>query len=362
MRVLYLPYYGDSNEYQNLLTNAVAERGVTPIEGTMHLLFPLTRNVLAADRPDVLHLIWTHPFFIVGDYTGSNVLDAVASYGRALLFVLDLLIVHLLGVDVVWTVHNKHNHEKHHLRLDRTVNRFVGRIADELTVECAAAKSTVVDLFGVDESKINVVSEGSYVGTYPDDADRESSRARLGLDEETFVFVYFGMIRRYKGLPDLLDAFEALDEPAVLYVAGNPYTETIDREIRTRIDAMPNVEARLEFIPNDEVQYYMRAADVVTLPYRDIMTSGSVLLAMSFGRPVVTPAMGCIPAVLPDDDSAFLYDQGDEESLRTALRTARSTPRDELAAMGRRNYERALDLDWDDIGDDTVDIYRRAST
>jgi glycosyltransferase involved in cell wall biosynthesis len=92
------------------------------------------------------------------------------------------------------------------------------------------------------------------------------------------------------------------------------------------------------------------------------MTSGSVLLAMSFGCPVVTPAMGCIPAVLPDDDGAFLYDQGDEESLRTALRTAHSTPRDELAAMGQRNYDRALGLDWDDIGDDTVDIYRLAST
>lgn len=359
-RVLYVPYYGDSNEYQNLLTKTVADHGMDPIEGTMYLFFPFLRNYLEAGAPELIHLIWTHPFFIVGDYTGSYLLDMLISYGRAALFVGDLLLVKTIGADVVWTVHNKHNHEKHHLRLDRLMNRFVSRVADELTVECESAKSSIIDLFGVKGSKIHVVPEGSYIGSYADDTNRIEAREQLGLDNKAFVFVYFGMIRRYKGLPDLLDAFDALESDAVLLVAGNPYTEEIQHEIRSRVEAMPDIGARLEFIPNEEVQYYMHAADVVTLPYRDIMTSGSVLLAMSFGRPVVAPMLGCIPSVLPEEPGGFLYEANNERSLRDALVEARRTPSDELEAMGQRNYDRALELDWDDIGGQTVKVYHKA--
>jgi len=356
MRVLYIPYYGGSNAYQKLLTNAVSKHGVTPIKGSMFLLFPLIRNVLASGRPRLIHIIWTHPFFVVGDYSGVAALDAIISCGRAVLFVIDLLIVRVFGVDIVWTVHNKHNHEKQHLRLDRAVNRFVGGIASSLTVECERAKNTIIDLFGIDEDRISVIPEGNYIGAYPDDISQYEAREWVGLDQDAFVFVYLGMIRKYKGLPDLLNAFVNVDD-ALLYISGKPYSDELANSISERVNSMPNVEARLEFIPDEELQYYMRAADVIVLPYRDIMTSGSVLLAMSFGRPVVVPRLGCIPMVL-SDDGGFLYDAKDRSDFIEKLREARSMSREELDAMGDMNYQRARDLSWDDIGNDTVRVYR----
>jgi glycosyltransferase involved in cell wall biosynthesis len=357
MRVLYIPYYGGSNAYQKLLTNAVAEHGVNPIEGSMFLFFPLVRNVLAPGRPELIHLIWTHPFFVVGEYTGFAALDAIISCGRAVLFILDLSIVRVLGIDIVWTVHNKHNHEKHHLWLDRAVNRAVGGLSSMLTVECESARTIIVEIFNIDPKKIVVIPEGNYIGAYPDNISRYEARDWLNLDQDAFIFVYFGMIRRYKGLPDLFEAFEHVDD-ALLYVSGNPYSDNLAKNVRERVNSMPNVEGRLEFIPDDEVQYYMRAADVVVLPYRDILTSGSVLLAMSFGRPIVVPRIGCIPMVLPED-GGFLFDEKDRSNLIEKLQESRSFSREELDAMGDLNYQRARNLSWDDIGHDTVKIYRQ---
>lgn len=359
-RVLYVPYYGDSNEYQNLLTDSVEDQGIDPVEGEMYLLFPLVRNTLGNDI-DVIHFIWTHPFFIVGNYTGSAVVDAVASYVRAALFLFELFLIRLLDVDLVWTVHNKANHEKHHLGLDHFVSSRLSGIVDEMTVECECAKEEIVDLFRIDDpSKIHIISEGSYIDSYADETDYEASRELLDIDDDQFCFVYFGMIRTYKRVPDLIDVFDRLNiDSASLFIAGNPYTEDIELDLRRRVDGMEGVRTRFEFIPNEEVQYYMHAADVVVLPYEDIMTSGSVLLAMSFGRPVIAPAIGCIPAVT-DEDGSFLYEQSNPHGLRDAMVAAYQTEHEELESMGSYNYERAEALEWSSVGESTVEVYRRA--
>lgn len=359
MRVLYVPYYGDANEYQNLLTGAVAEDGVETVAGEMFLLFPLLRNYLGNDV-DLIHFIWTHPFFIVGGYTGSDLLDAVLSYGRAVLFVVDLLAVRVLGARFVWTVHNRHNHERHHVRLDHAVSRLLARLVDEFTVECERAKREVVTLFDAPPDRVHVVPEGSYVGSYPDEVGKAEARDRLGVDEDAFLFVYFGQIREYKEVPALVRAFDALDAPdARLLVAGNPYTDAIEARVSDLVAETDGARAVLEFVPNEEVQLYMNAADVVTLPYREIMTSGSVLLAMSFGRAVVAPSLGCIPALV-DEDGAFLYDRAKPDGLREAMRAARDAGPARLEQMGAANYEVASGLVWDEVGAETVGIYERA--
>jgi glycosyltransferase involved in cell wall biosynthesis len=337
----------------------VAEEGVETVEGEMYLLFPLLRNYLGTDV-DLIHFIWTHPFFIVGDYTGSHLLDAVLSYGRAVLFVLDLLAVRLLGAAFVWTVHNRHNHERYHVRLDHTVSRLLARLVDEFTVECERAKWEVVDLFGAPAGRVHVVPEGSYVGSYPDEVGKREARDRLGVDDDAFLFVYFGQLREYKEVPSLVEAFRALDVPdARLLVAGNPYTDEIEARVGGLVAATDGASAVFEFVPNEEVQLYMNAADVVTLPYREIMTSGSVLLAMSFGRAVVAPSLGCIP-VLVDEDGAFLYDRSAPDGLRAAMRAAYDEGPERLERMGDANYDRATAMTWDEVGTETVEIYERA--
>jgi glycosyltransferase involved in cell wall biosynthesis len=92
----------------------------------------------------------------------------------------------------------------------------------------------------------------------------------------------------------------------------------------------------------------------VVLPFRDILTSGSAILALSHGRPVIAPAMGCLPGTLPAD-ATFLYDPDAEGALAGAMREAVGS---DLAAMGQRARAYADTIEWAPIAEQTAALYR----
>jgi beta-1,4-mannosyltransferase len=98
---------------------------------------------------------------------------------------------------------------------------------------------------------------------------------------------------------------------------------------------------------------FLRAADAVVLPYRDVLTSGSAILAMTFGLPVVAPRIGCLPEAL--DGCSILYDPDRPPGLRAALDEAL---RADLRALGARAAAVAASLDWGMVGARTAAIYR----
>jgi glycosyltransferase involved in cell wall biosynthesis len=75
---------------------------------------------------------------------------------------------------------------------------------------------------------------------------------------------------------------------------------------------------------------------------------------MSFGKPIIAPAMGCIPDVL-DSKGSFLYDSGEEDGLINAMRKALAS---ELREMGEYNFELAKQLSWNEIARKTSDAYK----
>ena len=107
-------------------------------------------------------------------------------------------------------------------------------------------------------------------------------------------------------------------------------------------------------IPNDELQLYLKAADVVVLPFLDILTSGSAITALGFGRPVIVPAIGCLPELM-DERMAVLYDPQAADGLRQALMAARQR---DLVAAGAAAYDHARSLAWDKIARQTLEAYR----
>ena len=111
------------------------------------------------------------------------------------------------------------------------------------------------------------------------------------------------------------------------------------------------------FIPVEQVQIYVNACDVVVFPYRNTLTSGAIVLAMSFARACIAPRQGCVAALL-DGDGGFLYEATDPEGLANALRRAIAS-RDELAAMGRHNARQIAPWDWQRVATMTRDVYAR---
>ena len=151
--------------------------------------------------------------------------------------------------------------------------------------------------------------------------DRESARAHLDLEGD--VVLFFGLVRPYKGLGTLLEAFARLLEvrPATLVVAGEFYEprEPYDRLVG-RLGLEGHVRWIDRYVPDEEVEPLFRAADVVVLPYRSATQSGVVQTAFGFARPVIVTRVGGLPDVVRDGETGFVVDPDDPTALAVAMR------------------------------------------
>lgn len=346
------PDYTNSNSYQRKLIEGLAGCGYEVEMVQSDRLLPLLGAVLARGRPAVFHLHWLHRHFV----TDSRLLTAVLAFR----LVFELLVLRALSVPVVWTVHNLGDHENRSPRTERLTRHLAARLCDRLIVHCDAARSLVADAYdlpGQVTERIEVVPHGHYIDSYRDEIRQEEARERLGYDDGETVFVYFGLIRPYKNVPKLLRTFPRLEaEDARLLVVGNPWNDEMDRRIRSLADYDDRIDTVLEFVPDEEIQLYMNAADVTVFPFEEVLTSGTTLLAMSYGRPVIAPRAGCV-GELVGDDGGITYDPDDADGLYRALEGALDA---DLAAMGDRNREIVAAFDWTSIARRTARMYDRA--
>lgn len=149
---------------------------------------------------------------------------------------------------------------------------------------------------------------------------RAEARRKLGVTSER-VITFFGLIRAYKGLDLLLEAMPRVhrNTGACLLVAGECYDE---RERYDRlIAAAPPESVRFDarYIPNEDVPVYIRAADVIVLPYRHATQSGIVQIAYACGRPVITTAVGGLPEVVDDGVTGLLVEPENAAAIAAAI-------------------------------------------
>ncbi len=132
---------------------------------------------------------------------------------------------------------------------------------------------------------------------------KQEARQKLGIGLQDQIILFFGFIRKYKGLDILLDAMKILQASAPhvkLLVAGEFYEDPkpYDEQI-ARLGIKNNLILRTAFIPDSEVKYYLCAADVVVQPYRNATQSGVTPLAYHFEIPMIVTNVGGLPALVP---------------------------------------------------------------
>ncbi len=327
------------------------EGGVVP-QGT------IAKRVMRAGCPDILHLHWLNPFFLRGD---GGLLEAPLVTARMGVSLSLLRTLRAVGTRIVWTAHNLGSHDGKMQWADRFFHGRIGRMCDAIVAHSPHAGDEVVRALELEASeKVEVIPHGNYLDIYPNDISRPRARRRLDLSGDRPVLLFVGLIRPYKNLEYLLEIFASeFDEgEARLLVAGQAMDDALQRRIRRLGEEDPNVALHLEYIPDDDLQVFHNAADAVVLPYRDILTSGSAVMGMSFGRPIVAPKIGTLRDVV-GDEGGFLYDPDDSRGLAGALREAVATDREELARIGERNLARARSWSWESVARQTHQLYRR---
>ena len=159
---------------------------------------------------------------------------------------------------------------------------------------------------------------------------RAEAKYRLGLENDERAILFFGRIRPYKGIENLLAAFKVLSATRTinyrLILAGEPKkgSEEYLHEIQEFVEQhfrSGQVISRIQFIPDEEMELYFKAADVLVLPYKEIFQSGVLFLAYSFGLPVIATDVGSFREDIVEGYTGFLCRPGDPTDMAKAIET-----------------------------------------
>ena len=349
MKVLVLPR-DEGTPYQSLLYGEMQQLGVqvsyigelTPIHTLNLLLLPLEIAARRIAGARVIHLHWVFGFTLPGARR-FPVMRRLAQVW----FLAWLRTCRMLDMFLVWTAHNALPHEP--VFADDVSARRV--LVEALDLVLAHSPSTLDELaeFGAVARRSAVIRHGP-IGPAPSAGSLRAPAAGGGPRR----FLFFGQVREYKGVDVLLSAFAAMpdDVPAHLTVAGR----CDDPKLGSRLHAQarragPNVLLLLDHVPDDEVTQLLAAADVVVLPYRRVSTSGSAMLALSHGRPLIVPDLAGL-ADLPDQ--AVLRYDGEVAALADALVHLACVDEGTLAAMSAAARSYASQTTWQEIAERTV--------
>ena len=313
------PDYSYGNPFQTLLYRALAPETATIVPVTDLVTDPLARDPGGDLRGRVLHLHWLDRVVQEAERLDLAA-ERLAGFRRA---ILDLK---ARGARVVWTVHNVLPHQVRYYFLELQLCQFVAEQADAIHVMSGSTAALAAPYFRIPPEKVVQIDHPSYDGAYPVVLDRDQARAQLGLSRSEINLLFFGLIREYKGVGRLLDAFArvaARDARLRLDVVGRvdpPHTE----EFVHRLHHSAQVRPHLRFIPNDLVQRHLLAADIAVLPFERVLNSGSLALATTFGLPVVVPATPAF-AEFAGRPMTETFTPGDTDSLAEALWRARTS-------------------------------------
>jgi len=341
-----LVYPQDNNPYQSLLYGSMENVEIAYARREPRqvgkVLFPLVvlRHRLAGFR--IVHIHW--PEFSLPRKLPFHIWLSTAWFYVCVAW------IKFVGCRLVWTVHNVVPHESHTLD-DVAAARYLAARADAKIVH---SPHTIAEMEkrGLDVNDTVVIPHGNYEGMYPDQITREEARARLGLQKDAFVALFFGNIRTYKGLDDLVQAFAEVDDvEARLLVVGRVTEPHALDGVRAAED--PRILLHTGWIDDAEVAMFFRASDVLCAPFRSVTTSGSVLLALTFGKPLLAPRLGTLRD-LPGD-VGWLYEPDEPGSLSAALRAALDVRERDVRAAAAARY--AKTLGWPEISRHTRAVY-----
>ncbi len=142
--------------------------------------------------------------------------------------------------------------------------------------------------------------------------------------EEEFVILSFGLIRRYKGIPHLIEAFEGFPEEIAqksrLLIVGEVWEDR--KELLEQIEKSPYSEKITlvdEYVPDYMIPTYFSAADVLVLPYLRASQSGIAHIGMSFGKPVVVSEVGGLKESMADYKGTFFVRPQNVDDIREQI-------------------------------------------
>ncbi len=276
-------------------------------------------------------------------------------------------IMKLLPFKVVYTAHNVLPHDEEERRAFgmKFAFRWIYSLSDFVITHSEQDKNDIMDTFGVGPARLKAIPHGDYdFCRLVSQKSRTAVRKRYKIRDGEKLVLFFGAIRRYKGVHKLISALANVGHrelPMKLLIVGRPVYEKYFDELESLI-AEKGLEDRViligKYVPFEEIGDFFKAADIVALPYEHIYDSGVLRLAFSFAKPVIATRVGIFNQLVAEGENGFLVDD-DTSAIAEVLVQVQQMKEDKLQAMGEYSTHTFGEmLSWERIAAETAKIYQ----
>ena len=277
------------------------------------------------------------------------------------LVLFNLLFVKILFGKVVLTVHDVSSFSNSSNSL--IITNMIYKLTDRIITHNQFSKSELVNVNADLSSYISIVPHGNYIPFINIQFNKEKSRKQLAIPNNRRVLLFFGMIKKVKGLEILLSALKGVvkENPDVLLViAGKPWENdfSLYQNIIDENNLSDYILLHTKFIQQEDVEHYYCASDLVVLPYTKIYQSGVLMMTLSFERPALVSDLPPLTEIISDNENGFLFKTENMSDLTNKLN---SILLDEVL-MERVRFKGVEFIkkkhDWLDIGRQTLQVYQ----
>jgi glycosyltransferase involved in cell wall biosynthesis len=276
-----------------------------------------------------------------------------------------LKLVKRRGIKIVYTVHNVLPHntgDRHRARSQQIFN-----LANRLICHDACARDRLVNEFQIRPEQISIVPHGPL---FAESSTRTPRQARkdLGIPADQCLVLWQGILRPYKGVPFLLEAWQHVarfqNGGACLAIVGTG-DEQLVKAIQRDVSALNigrSVRLELRFVSLSELADFYLAADVLVYPYSEVTTSGALMTGLGYGKAIVASKLPAFEELLRHQGNAMIVSYGDVEGLAKTLARLIGDPglRRRLGECARESHMNGPQ--WPEIAKDTLECYESALT
>lgn len=336
IKLFYKNIYGDRNKFFRILPY---------LQGTFKSLLYAKKNKI-----DIIHL----------HFFGFNSLEYFNLYLAKIVF----------SFKVVGTIHDIEPFEKYpnNSNAIHSYKKFI-KLMDGIVVHTDYAREELLNKIGTElnsHKKIKKIlaCDLDYSTLNNNYIDKSMARDKLALPKDRNIILFFGQIKKVKGLDVLLKAMSNIkkhDSEILLLVAGKVWKDDFSKyeNLIKKHSLDYNIDLRIDFVNNNYVQYYFNAVDLIILPYKKNYNSGVLIRAMSFATPVIASGFGPFSEFIDNTRNGFLFETGDETALASTIIDALKNKEElkKIGQMGKQFIKKEFSLQ--EIGKQYKNFYEQ---
>ena len=225
-----------------------------------------------------------------------------------------------LGGTIVWTIHNEFPHDRKYLNLHLYLHRKMAKWAEALHVHCNKAVDIMANRLMCEKDKFHVIPHPRYpLEPLESYEARELLRSNynLELSDDEPVLLMFGNISRYKRMDLVATLIIEYDLNCKLLIVGpvKKGNESLYKKLCVYEESDDRIKVIPQFIEEERVRWFYSASDIAVFNYREILSSGSYYMALSFNKTVIAPGIGCLSEEADKKQVHLFNDQNELKEL-----------------------------------------------